>query len=365
MPKTAPPAIPAGPSAIDAGWMTQALRSAGVLEGDARVTALAATPVGNGLVGDSFRFSLAYEGAPADAPTTVVGKFPAADPASRGSGAALGLYLREVSFYRELAHTVGIITPRPFYAEIDPATSDFTLIFEDLGPARPGDQLAGCSLEDAETAMLEAAALHAPWWGDARLMEFPWLRLGEATAPQIQAMLPAVVGAYKDRYQGQLEAEYVDLVDRLPAAVVAMQAERSVPMTVQHGDFRLDNILFDIQGGKRRMGTLDWQTVTLGAGLTDVAYFLSAGVPPDVRRTHERELVGRYHAELTRLGVTGYDLDACWRDYRRFAVHGVLMGVFSAMAVERTERGDALFLAMTRGACAQALDHGTFGMWGV
>jgi len=40
------------------------------------------------------------------------------------------------------------------------------------------------------------------------------------------------------------------------------------------------------------------------------------------------------------------------------------MGVFSAMAVERTDRGDALFLKMTRGGCLQALDHGTFGMWG-
>ena len=44
-------------------------------------------------------------------------------------------------------------------------------------------------------------------------------------------------------------------------------------------------------------------------------------------------------------------------------VHGVFMGVFSAMVVERTERGDALFLAMTRGACAQALDLDTFDLW--
>lgn len=39
------------------------------------------------------------------------------------------------------------------------------------------------------------------------------------------------------------------------------------------------------------------------------------------------------------------------------------MGVFSALSVERTERGDALFLKMTRGACAQALDHKSFDFW--
>jgi len=356
------PAIAAGPEQVDAMWMTAALRSSGVLA-EGRVTAVSATPVGNGLVGDSFRFALAYDGAPSGAPASVIGKFPAADPSSRASGAGLRLYLREVTFYRELAHTVGIITPRAHFAEIDPATHDFTLIFEDLGPARAGDQLAGCTPEDAQTALAEAAALHAPWWGDPALARLNWLTGGEETAGQVAAMLPMVIAAYRDRYDGQLEAECMTLVERLPAALTAMAQDRSSPLTLQHGDFRLDNILFDIQGGARRMGTLDWQTLTLGPGVTDVAYFLSAGLSPDVRRAHERDLVAGYHTELLRLGVKDFSLDECWRDYRRFAVHGVLMGVFSAMAVERTARGDALFLAMTRGACLQALDHGTFDMW--
>lgn len=357
------PGIAARPEQVDAAWMTAALRAAGVLTAG-KVSGIEARPVGNGLVGDSFRFALTYEGAEPGAPPSVVGKFAAADAASRASGAGLGLYLREVSFYRELAHTVGIITPRAFFAEIDPASADFTLIFEDLGPARPGDQLAGCSLDDAETALLEAAALHAPWWGNPALEAMPFLRLAESTAPQIQAALPMVVAAFNDRYAGQLEPELMDLVDRLPAAVVAMNADRGAfPLTVQHGDFRLDNILFDIQGGGRRMGTLDWQTVTLGPGVTDAAYFLSAGLDPDLRRKNERELIGRYHAELVRLGVNDYGFDQCWADYQRLAVHGVLMGVFSAMAVERTERGDALFLKMTRGGCLQALDHKTFDVW--
>jgi hypothetical protein len=44
-------------------------------------------------------------------------------------------------------------------------------------------------------------------------------------------------------------------------------------------------------------------------------------------------------------------------------LHGILMGVFSALSVKRTERGDALFLKMTRGACEQALDHRSFHLW--
>jgi hypothetical protein len=355
--------LAADPARIDPDWMTRALRAAGVVR-EAKVADLAMRPVGNGLVGDSFRFSLTYDQDEPGAPQSVVGKFPAADPASRRSGSDHLLYLREVSFYRELAGTVAINTPRPLVAEIDPETDDFTLIFEDLAPARQGDQLAGCSVEDATTAIAEAAALHAPRWGDPALETLDWLAVRPAKMqPMIMAALPAIISLFRERYEGQLEPEHMTLVEDLPRALERMQADRSTPLTVQHADFRLDNILFDVQGGNRRMATLDWQTVTLGPGAGDVAYFLSAGIDPQARRAYERDLVGFYHAELIRRGVAGYDWDACWRDYRRYTLHGILMGVFSALSVERTERGDALFLKMTRGACEQAADLGSFAFW--
>jgi len=117
--------------------MTDALRQAGAMRGT-KVVDMTCEPVGNGLVGDSYRFGLAYEEVEPDAPASVIGKFPAADPDSRRSGSAHLLYLREVSFYRELAHTLPINTPRPFVAQIDPETDDFILIREDLagGSAR-------------------------------------------------------------------------------------------------------------------------------------------------------------------------------------------------------------------------------------
>ena len=50
-----------------------------------------------------------------------------------------------------------------------------------------------------------------------------------------------------------------------------------------------------------------------------------------------------------------------WNRYRLGALHGVSTAVFSSAFVVRTDRGDANFLSMARGACELALDHDSIG----
>ena len=126
-------------------------------------------------------------------------------------------------------------------------------------------------------------------------------------------------------------------------------------MTLAHGDYRLDNMLFGPPGSDRPLVVVDWQTVRLGCGTSDVAYFLGAGLHPDVRRAHERDLVARYHAALSSYGVD-YPFDACWEDYRRYSFAGYVMAVIASVLVGRTERGDAMFMAMANRHAAQAVD---------
>ncbi len=63
------------------------------------------------------------------------------------------------------------------------------------------------------------------------------------------------------------------------------------------------------------------------------------------------------------MGRTGVRLtrEAIWSDYRRRAIHGVSTAMVSADFVERTARGDAMFLDMARGACQLALEHDSLG----
>ncbi len=59
-------------------------------------------------------------------------------------------------------------------------------------------------------------------------------------------------------------------------------------------------------------------------------------------------LVREYFEQLYAHGVRGFDWEDCWRGYRRQSFLGLLMTVGPAVIVERTERGDDMFLTSAR-----------------
>lgn len=350
--------FPADPGSVTAEWLTERLRAAGELPAG-KVASVAWQPIGTGQVGDSARFTLSYEGG--EGPETLAGKFPAADATSRGTAAAFGLYTKEVGFYRELAPALDVRVPRTYAAEVDESGSEFVLLFEDLGPCRQGNQLDSCSIEDARHAIRQAAAIHAPSWNDDALIERDWLHTKPEALAQIKALYPQAHAVFAQRYADTLEPELMRVCAELNEASDHWFGREGGDRCLIHGDFRLDNMLFDIRGGAEPIAVLDWQTVAVGSGLTDIGYFLGCGIGDALRREAERELIDLYCAEMTARGVP-LSREAVWDDYRLGALHGVSTAVFSAAFVERTTRGDANFLSMARGACALATAHDSIGL---
>jgi aminoglycoside phosphotransferase (APT) family kinase protein len=95
------------------------------------------------------------------------------------------------------------------------------------------------------------------------------------------------------------------LIDWLPAHLPASALDES-QVSVVHGDFRLDNLIFDAQA-PRITAVLDWELSTLGHPLADFSYHCMAWhIPPGVFRgiggldlpalgiPSEREYVRRY-----------------------------------------------------------------------
>lgn len=327
---------------ITAEWLSSVL---GAAVEDVRLA-----PVGTGQMSDSVRLHLS--GA-AGLPATLIAKLPAADPSSRATAMSLRNYEIEVCFYQQLAPSLPVRTPAVYYAEIDLATADFVLLLEDLAPGVTGDQVRGCSVAEAEAALDELVRLHAPRWGDPALGELEWLhRDPEASRGFLLGLLPVLWAGFKERYAGVLGADVHEAGECLFGALERYLSADTAPWTITHGDYRLDNLLFGVDGGAS-VGVVDWQTCGHGPAMNDVAYFIGAGLLVEDRRQAERALVERYHAAL---GVGGFSWEQCWTAYRRGTWAGLIMAVAASMLVERTARGDDMFMAMAHRHARHALD---------
>lgn len=350
--------FPTRPDEVDAAWLEEHLGAAGVLRA-ARVADLSWQSIGTGQVGDTARFKIGYDRDAPHAPRTVAAKFASSDATSRQTASALSLYSREVMFYRDIANLIETRVPRSYAALVDANGSDFVLLFEDLGPCRAGNQLAGCTLAEAEQAICQIAALHAAT-RDHAVLDCAWLQPNPQAQAMLRSLYPQAQAIFRERYADDLAPELMAICEGLNACVDLWFDRGHASRSVIHGDFRLDNLLYGIRGGAEPVALVDWQTVGVGCGLTDVGYFLGCGIGSDLRHPNEAALLDLYCSEMSRRGVA-LVCDDIWDDYCIGALHGVSTAVFSAAFVVRTERGDANFLSMARGACELALEHDSLG----
>jgi hypothetical protein len=344
------------PEAVTPEWLTSVLSAGGV---EAQVRAFTAKRVGTGQIGESVRFTLDYASAPPTAPASLVGKFPAPEADSRNTGVALGNYIREVNFYKHLAATALISTPKCYFTDVDPATSEFVLMMEDLAPAEQGDQLKGCTLEQARLALNEAANLHASHWADEKIEDLPWVTGTRAagTGNTDPATLAALWQMFTARYGERLSADARHVGEKLTQNFATYEAAFQGPKSLVHIDYRPDNMMFASAAGGKPLTVLDWQSLAFGCGVTDVAYFMAGALPRAERAKIERDFVREhYYERLLQLGVKDYAFDTLWHDYRSRAFHLFLVAFYASVLVTQTRRGDDMFMSMIDSAVGQIQD---------
>ncbi len=329
------PTLVRTPEDITDDWLAEVLERPGL-----EVAGVAA--IGTGQMSQSHRVTFADGG-------SVVVKLAAEDPTSRATGVGMGAYAREVAFYRELAGRIQHGLPGCHLAEYDEAEGWFTLVLEDIEAGVQGDQIAGCTVAEAQLAMRALARVHAPVLGNLHVGTAPWLN---QESPLNQALVGMLLPGFLERYEGRIAPEHVEVCERFAAAVDGWAADRRQPLGLVHGDYRLDNLLF----AGDTCTVVDWQTVSWGPAMLDAAYFIGGGLVIEDRRAHEQALFDTYFGELEALGVTGLSREACWDEYRRQTFHNVLMAIVAAMVVQRTDRGDDMFMAVLERSAQQVLD---------
>ena len=339
--------IPVEVEDITAAWLEDVLRA------HAPGASLAAIQVAEAHSGTTGRVRVLLTHDDPRLPGSVFVKLAPFDAGQRAFVEQLGMGLYEARFYAELAPEVPPRLPRPWYAAHDNA-GRYVMVLEDLRAAGARYPAAGDPDLPAfvERTIDAFAALHAPFWASPRFAphgDLAWVERrsrGYGSAAPLVSFAVDQLGATLPDASRRLAEVYLPRAD----AIAALLADGTP--TLVHGDAHLGNMFAD----GVTPGFLDWAMVSAAPGLRDVAYFLGASVPTELRRARERELVARYCARLHEGGIA-LDVDAAWQHYRVQLITGWIAAVVTAAMGSNWQPID-IGMAATRRANAAIEDHG-------
>ena len=336
------------PSTIDdvsADWLTGVLQGSG-FDG-AQITDLQVEVIGEGvgIMGLLYRVKLSYsESSAKKVPQSVVIKVPSPHEQTRHIARAFMFYGKEIGFYRDAAKDTPLETPRCYAAHHDPESDDFVLVLEDLDGMEVISQLDGCPIDKAEIAIEALARHHAAFWESERFSEdLAWLPFGW-DVPFPQAIAQGFSQAWPtcmEMFPNGVSERIKKVGEKFPTVTSEMMELADSPVTLAHGDFRLDNLFFQNEDLK----VIDWQICIKTVGGYDVGYFLSQSLTIEDRRNHERDLLDKYRKTLSEI-VLDYPQDRLMEDYRRSVLFCLAYPVQASAAALVNERAVQLVTEM-------------------
>jgi hypothetical protein len=256
------------------------------------------------------RLTLHYDSLEFGAPQTVVAKFASDHEPSRRVMLEFDGYAREVRFYRELAQKGLVPAPKAYLAHYDSASGDFFLLLEDLAPAASPDRGVGFSLTQVKLVLDQIGALHARFWGKTEGLEWllPRPDFGRWASARYLEALPTFLAAF--RPEACAIGAVAAYLGHLFASGMPVDSLHKGPLTLTHSDLHTDNVFLPTEKGGR-FALIDWQSLALSArSVRDVARLFAGGLPVELRRAHEIELLRYYLDALRRGGVEPSDFDA-------------------------------------------------------
>ena len=296
-------AVPRTLAEINAVWLSDQL--------ELSITAVEVDEIG---VGEGFMGQLArvrLESLDAGAPASVIVKLPTSDPGGLFIGEMMRVWEREHCFYRDVAPHMEIRIPAALVNLADPPC----LVLEDLAPAVVGDHVAGATLSQAERSMDALALHHATWFEHPLLPTLDWMPgLDDPSILTLRDTFAMGWPLFLERFADELPERCLRWCERFVESIPAwIESHYDEPVTLTHGDFRLDNLFFADDGS---VAVIDWQLSMRAPGQADFVYFCANNLTVDMRRAHEDDLLARYVAGTAcpwcaercghgRLGATG------------------------------------------------------------
>ncbi len=352
--------LPTMPAGITGEWLTQALREKGVIGAQTSVATVTREQVGEGvgMMSELSRLVLTYQGDAQSAPATLIAKYPSQNATNREVAMSYNLYERETRYFAELDPLTTACAPVIHLTELD--GDNFIILMEDMADYEVGDQIVGATLEQTEIAIDELAKLHAPFW--ERADQIQWIP-HVSNSFHATNMQNLAISGWDNMVQtfGEFLPDHVRACkDDLLRSIPALQAHTDrPPITLAHGDFRMENLLYGTAPEHHLVAIIDWQGPLLGRGMQDVTLLMGQSTQTEVRRAHERELLQRYLDGLAALGVSNYEFDQAWDDYRHTHLHNWAYAIVVSGALDGSnERAFAWMSQMIARQVATSEDLG-------
>jgi hypothetical protein len=314
--------IPERHEDVTADWLTEALRSGGVI-GEQAVTEFEVEPLGAELSRNSSlaKISLWYEGDASGLPDTMFAKFVSRVPDNRELASRFGLFQREIKVYKNLGSSIPLNIPKLYFGFASEESDVSILLMEEVKAVSkaslPSEQRP-LTAGEAALGLNEMAKTHAHWWEDQALGDYGWL-LNVDNDVRRQTY-QSFDGAWS-KLQGIMEPVFtpaeLQLCHGLSSYLTTLLAHLdSIPVTLCHGDANEENLLWDAPGNPNSVWFVDWQFPARAPAVLDIAWFLGIGVNKSDLPFVRQDFLPAYHSELVNRGVTLYDFERFLNDYR-------------------------------------------------
>ncbi|CAG9787064.1 unnamed protein product [Diatraea saccharalis] len=371
-------------AALTEEWARELLAGAGVVAAnEVRVESRAGVA---GALSRVLAVTLRYEAGGERLALPLVVKLPPRDPFGRLFVAEAQFDTREILFYTELAPVLnkladealgpgsGLPIPKCIKARLpDEIGGDSELVLEDVTAVgfEPADFAGGLTEERARSALYAAARLHALSLAlreregplDRRFdFLFPCERAAAGYLRLVRRGLPQLEAFLRGRADCVEEAAAVSALGARAPALLGTLLRPAEPAPLAHADFWSGNLLFREKEGTSECIALDWQMVSLGRPMDDVALLLLSSLTPETRRAVGDSLIEQYgarlQAECGRLGCAGAGAAAARAlraDWARAALRALLLCAGSVDVALQEPRAERRLLEAVRDLHAQGV----------
>ena len=308
---------------VTAGWLTEALRSGGVI-GDQEVSNFKIEPLraDQSLTSSLARITVVYDEDSEVLPSSMFAKFVSGISANRGLAARLGIFRREIVLYKTLGNSIPLNIPKLYFGLVSEQSDTSVLLMEDIKAVSKASLPPEKRLLTSGEAILgvnELAKMHAKWWGDQALGEYQWLLSADNDTwrQTYQSSYDEAWSKTRGILEPVLTPAEAGICRGLSGYLTTLQAQLgSMPETLCHGDLNQGNLLWDSPGNPSSVWFVDWQFSARAPAVLDVALFLGMGVGKSHTRLIRQNYLPAYHDALVNSGVTLYDYQQFLNDYR-------------------------------------------------